>query len=389
MATEAAWRLDFEPEALEHARRWFELATAEHDGIDAQRYIGRLLLELADRPGADAVVEQLATDAARYEHLGMIAEQARAEAAVAQLVMLRHDPAAIDWAERAIEHARAAGDRAVEVQAKVERASAILAARTSREEALAALQDAAADAASLGDGVSRARAINNMLDMLPPAAPETAALRRELHDTASAIGLDKLGATNVVWWDAVAADRRRATSPSSGASSMCGRRSNRRSIAAPTSTARPSGSRSRRVASAPMLAPRCRSRTAPGINCADVHSIGTLAKQLAIAGLERDVDTATSTVWQAMCAGDLLPDGWGCRRSWPMVWRVRSRPAWRPTSARGVRRSATRRPSLGGQGPHDERGIRPGGRTPLRRGGGGVAASARDSGPRRHPSCRG
>ena len=62
----------------------------------------------------------------------MIAEQARAEAAVAQLVMLRHDPAAIEWAERAIEHARVAGDRAVEVQAKVERASALL-ARTNRE----------------------------------------------------------------------------------------------------------------------------------------------------------------------------------------------------------------------------------------------------------------
>ncbi|MFN8020472.1 MAG: LuxR C-terminal-related transcriptional regulator [Acidimicrobiales bacterium] len=204
VATEAAWRLDFRVEALDHARRWRALADTERSRIDAQRYVGRLLIEMGDEVGAQAAIDELAIAAARYEHDGDLAEQARAEAGVAQLLMLRHDGAAIDWAERAIEHAHDAGDRAVEVQAKVERASALL-VRVPQAEALAALQEAAAGAAAIGDEVLRSRAINNMMDVLPPAAPETAALRRELHESAMAIGLDKLGGVNVVWWDAVAA----------------------------------------------------------------------------------------------------------------------------------------------------------------------------------------
>ncbi len=307
VATEAAWRLDFQPEALAHARRWLELATAERDRIDAQRYVGRLSLELADRDGADVVVEQLAAAAARYEHDGMIAEQARAEAAVAQLVMLRHDPAAIEWAERAIEHARAAGDRAVEVQAKVERASALL-ARTNREEALAALQDAAASAAQIGDGVSRARAINNMMDLLPPAAPETAALRREMHDTAVAVGLDKLGAANVVWWDAVAADAegdlaefRRLVDVWAAGQPAFHRGPDRygESVRIAIEEGRLADAR----AALPVS-------VLPGMACDEAHAIGTLAKQLALAGLDRDADAARG-VWAEICADALLPDGWG------------------------------------------------------------------------------
>ncbi len=307
VATEAAWRLGFQSEALSHARRWLELATAERDRIDAQRYVGRLLVELSDRDGADAVVEQLAADAARFEQGGMVAEQARAEAAVAQLVMLRHDPAAIDWAERAMEHARAAGDRAVEVQAKVEHASALL-TRTNREEALAALQDAAASAALVGDGVSRARAINNMMELLPPAAPETAALRRELHDTAVAVGLDKLGALNVMLWDAVAADaegdlaeyRRLVDVWAAGQPAL------QRGPGKYAATARIAIEEGR-LADAHAALPivdLC------SIDCADIHSIGTLSNHLALAGLERDVDAARS-VWQHMCGGEPLPDGWG------------------------------------------------------------------------------
>ncbi len=306
VATEAAWRLDFQSEALDHAQRWLELATVERDRIDARRYVGRLMLELGDVAGAVAMVEHLVADAARYEAEHLVAEQARAEAAVAQLLMLRHDSAAIEWADRAIVHARTAGDRGVEVQAQVERASS-LQTRTNREEVLVALQDAADSAALLGDGVSRARAINNMMDLLPPAAAETAALRSELHDTAAAVGLDKLGGANVVWWDAVAAEaegdlaefRRLIDMCFVGQSGRLGSARDHESVRIAIEEGRLADAH----AALPDLA-------VVEVGCSDPRSIAALAIPLALAGLERDLAAARS-VWELMCAGDLFPDGWG------------------------------------------------------------------------------
>ena len=323
VATEAAWRLDFRTEALDHARRWRSLADHERSRIDAQRYVGRLLIEMGDDAGAQAAIDELALTAARYEHDGDLAEQARAEAAVAQLLMLRHDGAAIDWAERAIEHAHDAGDRAVEVQAQVERASALL-ARASRAEALAALQEAAAGAAAIGDGVLRARCINNMMDVLPPAAPETAALRRELHDSAMAIGLDKLGGVNVVWWDAVAAHaagdlaefRRLLDQWSAGHPAVQPANAARSELVQLALEEGRIGDARRlldELEPAPDRDEPSDASDATGHSdpCADdAHRLGRCSLRLALAALERDTDAARAA-FTDLVASPRMPDTWG------------------------------------------------------------------------------
>lgn len=206
VATEAAWRLDFLDEALDHARRWSELAPDGSSRIDAIRYISRLHYELGDHAASDAAAALLVAEAECRDPAdpAQLAELARAEGAVAQLMMLRHRPDAVMWAERAIEHARVCGDSWVEVQAMVERGSGLL-VRADRPAALAALREAVDAAAELADGVLLSRALNNMMELIPPASDEARRLRQQLRDTAAASGFDKLGAQQVVWWDAVAA----------------------------------------------------------------------------------------------------------------------------------------------------------------------------------------
>jgi DNA-binding CsgD family transcriptional regulator len=210
VATEAAWRLDFQGEALDHAHRWLELATHGRSHVDAMRYVSRLHYELGDLTASDAVTDQLIaevdalTSSDQADQVETIAVIARAEGAIAQLKMLRHQPDAVEWAERAIEHARAAGDEWVEVQGMVERASTFL-LHTDRTTAQAALAEAVAAATRLADGVLLSRALNNMMELIPPASQHARQLRQQLRDTATASGFDKLGSQQVVWWDSLAA----------------------------------------------------------------------------------------------------------------------------------------------------------------------------------------
>jgi len=302
VATEAAWRLDFVSEALEHARRWRALAVTDRDRIDAQRFVGRLLLELDDRVGAEAEIEELALAAARYELEGRMAEQARAEAAVAQLLMLRHDPVAVDWAERAIGHARRSGDVAVEVQAEVERASALVPG-SPRLEALAGLREAAMRAHELGDSVSRARAINNMMELLAPGSAEAGALRIELHQVASSIGFDKLGAARVVCWDALAAE---ATGDLAEY-----RRLN--DLWLSQSSAGTDGADVfqciARIALEEGRLDDARAALERSTVTDERRAVGVRLAQLALAGLERDIVGARAA-WAQLLATPCLPDTW-------------------------------------------------------------------------------
>jgi DNA-binding NarL/FixJ family response regulator len=207
VATEAAWRLDFLPEALEHAHRWFELATVDRSRIDAMRHVARLHHELADKVASEAMVDQLIAEVERLrasDGAEARADMARAEGAVAQMYMLRRHPDAVLWSDRAIDDARAAGDKWVEVQGMIERASACL-GFVERQSAIDALREAIDAATALGDGILLSRGLNNMMDLLPPASDEAERLRQQLRDTAAASGFDKLGAQAVVWWEAIAA----------------------------------------------------------------------------------------------------------------------------------------------------------------------------------------
>ncbi|MEO6126100.1 MAG: LuxR C-terminal-related transcriptional regulator [Ilumatobacteraceae bacterium] len=201
VATEAAWRLDFVAESAAHAVTWKRVAPTVADRIDAIRYAGRIEIESRRGQRPDAAVNDLVEMA---ESLPDGADRARAEAAVAQLLMLIDDSQAVEWAERAIARAEIAGDKQILVQARLERASAH-SLTSSRTESLAALRDVTQDARAIGDGVLLSRALNNTLDLLPPHSEESRAMRAELRSTAAAFGFDKLGHVNVLWWDAIAA----------------------------------------------------------------------------------------------------------------------------------------------------------------------------------------
>jgi DNA-binding CsgD family transcriptional regulator len=204
VATEAAWRLDFVHEALGHATEWRRLATDDLDRVGAMRLVGRLHLEMGDVAGAMAIADELATAAEVWLASGSMGAAARALGAQAQLVMLDHRPEASAIAGRAIELARAAGDRWAEVQASVEEASSML-HEGDRTTALAALRAAAHAAEEIGDGVLVSRALNNMIDLLPPASPESVACRTRLRSVATSIGFDKLGHLTLGWWESAAA----------------------------------------------------------------------------------------------------------------------------------------------------------------------------------------
>gem|GEM_PF-2257903 len=205
VATDAAWRLNFLPEALAHATGWLERAPSVEGRIEAMRYSARIQLELGDHASSRVMLDRLVELAeALSADPGAVAAAARAEAAVAQVLMLSQDGDAIRWADRAIAHGEAAGDREVLVHARVERAS-VLVQSIDRHRALTELRAAAAAAEALGDGVLHSRALNNMLELLPPHGVESRRVREQLRRKTAAIGFDKLGHLNVLWWDAIAA----------------------------------------------------------------------------------------------------------------------------------------------------------------------------------------
>ena len=177
VATEAAWRLDFQDEALDTATRWRRVAVEVADRIEATRFVARLHHELGDDAASvDALseLEQLAASLDDVQTRGV------AEAAVAQVHMIsgRAD-VALGWAERALADARASGDSATEAKALVERAgSTAMSAGRPRAESLAALDEALAAARRAGDSILLTRAINNGLELLPAHSTEAAAPAR-------------------------------------------------------------------------------------------------------------------------------------------------------------------------------------------------------------------
>ncbi|MBI5087838.1 MAG: hypothetical protein HZB15_02915 [Actinobacteria bacterium] len=204
VATQAAWRLDFSAEALEHAHRWLELAPPGRSRIDAMHYVSRLLFEMNDTSASEAMTDQLVAEAEAALAAGRMSDVARAEAAVAQMRMLGRHADAVTWADRAIEHATEAGEQRIVIQAMVERGSALM-LRIDRAAARAALGDAIEAAATLDDGVLLSRALNNMMELVPPASAEAKRLRQRLRETATASGFDKLGSQQAAFWDAMAA----------------------------------------------------------------------------------------------------------------------------------------------------------------------------------------
>jgi len=202
VATDAAWRLEFAREALAYAQQWNTNAVTDLDRVESLRFIARLHHELLDAVQRDVIVDVLQKMADSLPH-GLA--RGRCVGAVAQLHMLAdRSPAAVQWADRALEDARLGGDQWLEAQASVERASALahLAPHGDSEQALLHARDLSRQ---VGDSVLECRALNNLMSVVAPHGPLGASARAELRDASARCGLDKLGAGMLALWEAEAA----------------------------------------------------------------------------------------------------------------------------------------------------------------------------------------
>ena len=202
VATDAAWRLEYGPEALAYAQRWLANAVTDLERVEALRFIARVHHESLATTARDETVEKLEALAATLP-AGMA--RGRCAGAIAQLHMLAHrGDETMEWAARALEQARRHGDEWLEAQATVERASAMC-GRETREESEASLLEAHELARRVGDGVLQSRALNNLLTVVSPHSERGEWARRELRDAAARSGLDRLGAATRAMWEAEAA----------------------------------------------------------------------------------------------------------------------------------------------------------------------------------------
>ncbi len=202
VATDAAWRLNFLDEALGTAQRWERVAVEPADRIEAMRFVARLHIELDDAAASAAAREALETFAESLEAPEL---RGPARAALAQVHMLvGNSLEAIAWAERAQADADVAGDDGTATRARVEAASAMI-GFASRTDATAAMHDAIDHARRLGDTVLLCRALSNSLELVPPNSLEGRALRAELLEASRRVGIDKLGTSVRLLWEAEAA----------------------------------------------------------------------------------------------------------------------------------------------------------------------------------------
>jgi DNA-binding CsgD family transcriptional regulator len=197
LATEAAWRLDFNDEALVTASRWCQVASDPVDRIEAERLHGRLHQEQGDEAGVRSSIVRLM---AWFENLADERHRALAAAAVAQLLMLAGDSRdAVEWGDRAIHHGMASGDQHAVTRGMVERGSALLGVGH-RSESIVALTEAASAAIAIGDAVLESRAINNSLEAIPVYSELGRRHLASLVDVTRRSGFDKLGVGPAHFW---------------------------------------------------------------------------------------------------------------------------------------------------------------------------------------------
>ena len=197
-ATTAAWLVGLLDEAAAHGRRWRDLAAGRGlhaDEAAALRRLVRISWDAGDAEGMWAAVADLEGVA---ERLGPSGDQARSYTRIAQAHMLcAQVDEAEAWADRALAVAAEVGDRRVRPQALVEKGSTLLDVPGRRAEGEELLREAAAAAEAVGDDVSLARALHNLVvwnDMLE--RDEARALLERMRQAAERAGFDQMATTN-------------------------------------------------------------------------------------------------------------------------------------------------------------------------------------------------
>src|SRR5215211_7560760 len=163
-ASKAAWMIGLLQLAIEHGRRWHEVAAATGDPAGeaaALIHLARLYWEARDFQLQWRTVWAALAVA---EPLGQSGTLARAYALVSEAHMLSERPAeAIEWADKALAMAEAVGCPAVRAAALVNKGTALSDSEDGHDEGIAMLERAITEAEAGGFGYVLHRALYNLL----------------------------------------------------------------------------------------------------------------------------------------------------------------------------------------------------------------------------------
>jgi DNA-binding CsgD family transcriptional regulator/tetratricopeptide (TPR) repeat protein len=163
-ASKAAWLVGLIDVAIEHGERWHAVARRAGQPaaeVGALVHLARLYYEAEDR---ERQWEAVWTCMRVAEPLGRGEPLARAYALVAEAYMLGDQrDEAVEWSDRALELAEEIGFRPAQVTALVNKGSALVEKPGGRQEGVALLERAIAEASSAGYNLLLHRALHNLL----------------------------------------------------------------------------------------------------------------------------------------------------------------------------------------------------------------------------------
>jgi len=190
-AARASWLAGLLDDALRYGRRWRDLAVATTDRAESLYLLVRIAWESRETGEMSALTHDIETLIAQ---LPPGADQARAMTAIAQSAYLRDDlDAALLWADRALALAEQFDLPAVRLAALVEKGSTLAdrpQTAAAGREILSALVD---DAEKAGEWVLAARALDNLVQGVPPTSPaEHAEILERMRIDAERAGFESL-----------------------------------------------------------------------------------------------------------------------------------------------------------------------------------------------------
>jgi DNA-binding CsgD family transcriptional regulator len=190
-AARSAWLAGLLDDAVRYGRRWRDCAANATDRADALYLLIRLAWE------ADEIDEMRALTHKVETLIGQLpagADQARAMTAVAQSTMLRDDiDAALVWADRALALADEFDLPEVRLAALVEKGSALIDRPKTASAGHTVLANLVDEAEKRGEWVLAARALNNLVQGVPPASPtEHAEMLERMRVDAERAGFESL-----------------------------------------------------------------------------------------------------------------------------------------------------------------------------------------------------
>ncbi len=204
VASRAAWLSGLLPDARVFAGRSLERAKRVND-LEAESAALRIICRLDhDVSDAEATARSIDALVELVDQLDEGLEQGQAFAVLAEMYMLREDIDAVTkWTDRATALAERLDLPEVAVQAQIELGSALMNEPDRVEEGAALLASSIDEAAALGQWVSVARGLNNLVrgDYYRPDADTARTLLLRMRDATERAGFDLFAGS---YWDGLA-----------------------------------------------------------------------------------------------------------------------------------------------------------------------------------------